>query len=345
MRKELFGKTSEGKEVYKYEIGNKNGMNVVITDYGATVVSIFVKDKDGNTRDVVLGYDTVEDYERGTCFFGAIVGRYANRISNAEVTIDGTVYKLEANNFENSLHSGKNCVANLVWNVKEQADDSITFSIVSKDLEQGFPGNAAIDVTYTVTDMGELSIKYHGVSDKTTTFNMTNHSYFNLGGSGSGSIEKTILQIKASHYTPVSSAKAIPTGEIASVEGTPFDFRKAKEIGQDINADNEQLKYGNGYDHNFAIDKDGDGVELVATAYCKESGIKMEVFTDAIGIQLYTANFIYGNIGKGNIRYQDRAAFCLETQYFPNSINEPNFVRPVFAAGEVYETTTVYKFS
>ena len=344
MRKELFGKTSEGKEVYKYEIGNKNGMKVVITDYGATVVSIFVKDKDGNTRDVVLGYDTVEDYERGTCFFGAIVGRYANRISNAEVTIDGTVYKLEANNFENSLHSGKNCVANLVWDVKEQTDDSITFSIVSRDLEQGFPGNAAIDVTYTVTDMGELSIKYHGVSDKTTTFNMTNHSYFNLAGHNAGSILQHKLQILADAYTPVIPG-SIPTGEIAPVKGTPFDFTTSVVIGEHIEDDNEQLKLGQGYDHNWVLDHCDGSVRKIAEVTEPVKGRTMTVYSDQPGMQFYAGNCISPHKGKANAEYGKRCGLALETQAYPDSVNRENFPDVIYGPDREYKTTTIYKLS
>ena len=260
MLKEKFGDTKKGMEVYKYELVNSKGMKAVVTDYGATVLSLYVKDKNGNVQDVVLGYDDLASYERGTSYFGAIVGRYANRISNAQITIDGVDYKLEANDNENSLHSGSNGVSGLVWDVKNYTDNSITFTKESKDLEQGFPGNATIEVTYTVTEDNELAIKYHAVADKATTFNMTNHSYFNLEGCSAGVVYDHMLQINASGYTPVCSAKAIPTGEIAPVEGTPFDFRQMKKIGQDINQENEQLSYGNGYDHNFAIDKKTDGI-------------------------------------------------------------------------------------
>lgn len=345
MNKIVFGKTKEGVEAYKYEIANSNGMKAVVTEYGASLVSVFVKDKDGNTKDVVLGYDDVATYEKESCYFGATVGRYANRIANAKIEIDGVEYVLEANDNENSLHSGANGVSEKMWDVKEYTDSSITFTIVSKDLEQDFPGNATIEVTYTVTEDDAVSIKYHAVSDKATTFNMTNHSYFNLEGCESDAVYDHELCIKASGYTPVKDAKAIPTGEVAPVAGTPFDFTTAKTIGRDINEDNDQLKYGSGYDHNFAIDKETDGIELVATAYAPKTGIAMDVLTDQVGIQLYTGNFIGGQIGKGNKAHEARGAFCLETQYFPNSINEPNFKRPVFAAGEAYDTTTIYKFS
>jgi aldose 1-epimerase len=212
-------------------------------------------------------------------------------------------------------------------------------------LEQGFPGNAVVDVTFKVTGENALAIIYNAKADKTTTFNMTNHSYFNLNGHASGSVYTHTLQINAEHYTPVKDSKAIPTGEIAPVEGTPFDFTEAKPIGRDIEANDTQLHYGSGYDHNFAIDKTAPGVEKVATAYSPESGIQMEVYTDCVGIQLYTANFIVGQEGKGGVKYNNRDAFCLETQFYPNSINETNFSTPVTKAGDTYHTETDYKFS
>lgn len=345
MTKYAFGFTKDGKEVSKYEIANGSGMKAVISDFGATVVDLWVRDKDGKLRDVSLGYDEVALYESETTYFGAIVGRYANRISDAKIEIDGVVYELDANDNENTLHSGINSMAKKVWDVKEHKEDTITFTYTSKDLEQGFPGNAVCDVTYRVTEDNRLEISYHAVSDQKTTFNMTNHTYFNLNGHGAGTVHAHQLQIKASGFTPVKSPKAIPTGETRPVEGTPFDFRVAKAIGRDVNEDYEQLIFGQGYDHNFAIDKETDGVEKIAEAYSADSGICMEVYTDCIGVQLYTGNFLAGDKGKGGHFYEKRAGFCLETQYFPNSINEPNFVRPIYDAGEVYETVTAYAFS
>ena len=345
MNKNSFGKTRAGAEAFTYEIANSKGIKAVITDFGATVVSLFVPGKDGKVRDVVLGYDDAATYERQGCYFGAIIGRYANRISDAKVTIDGVEYQLEANDNENTLHSGSNGISHKLWDVKNYTDNAITLEIVSRDLEQGFPGNVTIQVTYEITEDNELAISYHAVSDKTTTINMTNHCYFNLNGHESGVVYDQTLQLQASHYTPMKSPKAIPTGEIRPVEGTPFDFRVAKPIGQDIKAEDEQLKFANGYDHNFAIDKTTNGIERVATAYCPESGIQMDVLTDMVGIQLYTANFIVGEVGKNNVTYVDNGAFCLETQYFPNSINEPNFLTPITKAGETFETKTLYKFT
>ena len=328
-----------------YSIKNSKGMEVVATDFGATIVSIFVKDKTGDTKDIVLGYDTEEEYKRMDCYFGATVGRYANRISDAKIVIDGVEYQLEANDNENSLHSGSKGMAGKKWDVKEVCENKITFVVKSADLEEGFPGHAVMEVTYEVTEENELVIDYRATADKKTTFNLTNHSYFNLNGHASNEVYTHMLQINASGYTPVKNEKAIPTGEIAPVEGTPFDFRKAKPIGQDIKADFDQIKYGNGFDHNFAIDKKTDGVEQIASVYAPESKIMMDVFTDLPGVQLYTANFVGGQVGKGGVKYVNNGAFCLETQYFPNAINEPNFKRPITDVGETYQTKTIYRFS
>lgn len=344
MSKMLFGKASSGQEVYKYEIKNANGMKVVLTDMGAAVVDIWVKDKEACFRDVALGYDEVELYENEGTYFGAIVGRYANRISDAKIEIDGVVYELDANDNENTLHSGKDSMAKKVWSVKEHTENKIIFSYTSAHLEQGFPGTAVCDVIYEVTENNELSISYYAVSDKKTTFNMTNHTYFNLNGHDAGDILNHKLCIKASGYTPVKNSKSIPTGEVAKVEGTPFDFRTSKPIGRDIEEPLEQLIFGQGYDHNFALDKENTGVEKIAEVYSVDSGITMEVWTDCIGVQLYTGNFLDGDKGKHGCSYKKRSGFCLETQYFPNSINEPNFVRPVTEANVPYETKTIYAF-
>ncbi len=345
MKKQFFDTTSTGQEVYKYWIENTKGMQVGLIDFGATVVDLLVPDRAGNKLDVSLGYDKVKSYETQTTYFGAIVGPYANRISDAQIEIDGISYKLDANNNENTLHSGYNTMAKKVWEVAEHLDNQITFVYHTKHLEQGFPGNIECKVTYVVTEKNELSISYHGVSDQKTTLNMTNHTYFNLNGWESGDVYSHELMIKASGYTPVKDAKAIPTGEIAKVEGTPFDFRQAKPIGKEIDADFEQLIFGQGYDHNFAIDKESEGLERIAEVYAPESGIVMEVWTDCIGVQLYTGNFLEGEVGKNGHVHHKREGLCLETQYFPNSINEPNFVRPITEANVPYETKTVYAFA
>ncbi len=345
MKKEVFGKNSIGQEVCKYSIENTKGMKVVLTDIGATVVELWVKDKDGKFRDVALGYDEVELYEKEGTYFGAIVAPYANRIAGAKIEIDGVEYALDANdNSVNTLHSGVNSMAKKVWKVKEWEVNKIVFTYNNKDLEQGFPGNSVCDVTYEVTEENQLAISYYAVSDKKTTFNMTNHLYFNLNGHDAGTILNHELRVKASGYTPMIDSKSIPTGEVAAVEGTPFDFRTPKEIGRDIEEDFPQLLYGQGYDHNFALDKETSGVEKIAESYSKESGIQMEVYTDCIGVQLYTGNFLNGDLGKGGHHYVRRGGFCLETQFFPNAINEPNFVKPIIEADVPYMTKTVYGF-
>ncbi len=345
MQKEVFGTTKTGVEACKYEISNKNGMKVVVSDYGATIVAVYVKDKNGELRDVVLGYDDLASYENETCYFGATVGRNANRIANASYVIDGVTYKMEVNDNENNLHSGKNGVSDKVWAVEAHTESAITFSIVSKDMEQDFPGNATMKVTYEVSEDGKLAIKYHVVSDKKTVINMTNHSYFNLAGHEKGDVLDQELCIAASNYTPVINSHAIPTGEVAPVAGTPFDFTTVKTIGQDIKADFEQLVFGNGYDHNYAIDKKTAGMEKIVTAYCEESGIQMDVYTELPGVQLYTGNFVDGQVGKGGVKYVKHSGFCLETQYFPNAVNEPSFASPVYDANEAYISETVYAFS
>ena len=342
MKKEMFGKTCKGLDAHKYSIENNNGMKVVFTDMGAAIVEIWVKDILGQFRDVALGYDDVQQYEKEGTYFGAIVGRYANRIAGAQFEIDGVVYKLDANNNENNLHSGERSLAREVWKVTKHENDKITFYCFAEN--DGFPGTAECYVTYELSEDNALKISYEAVPDKKSPFNMTNHVYFNLNGHDAGTILNHELMIAASGYTPVIDAKAIPTGEIEEVENTPFDFRVAKTIGRDIEEPFEQLILGQGYDHNFALDKELGKVEKIAEAYSADSGIKMEVYTDCIGVQLYTGNFLELDLGKGNHRYERRAGFCLETQFFPNSINEPKFVRPVTAAGETYKTQTIYKF-
>jgi aldose 1-epimerase len=326
MKKTQFGRTADGQPAYLYSISNKKGMRVQTMNYGAAIVSIEVPDRDGRMTNVVLGYDDVSTYQREANYFGAVVGRNCNRISNSAVVIDGVTYQLEDNERGNNLHSGANGVSKRLWSVKEQTENRIVFEIEDLDLQQGFPGNAVIGVTYEVTEENALVISYHAVSDKKTVFNFTNHAYFNLNGAWEGKVLDHTLQINATFYTPIDS-KMIPTGELAAVEGTPFDFRKTKTIGRDI---------GQGYDHNFALDRKIDGVEKVASAYSPRTGIRMEVSTDCLGMQFYTPEYL---------GTQNFAAFCLETQYFPNAVNEPRFVSPLTDAGEPYDSTTVYSFS
>ena len=345
MEQKAFGRLADGETAGLYTIANKNGMTAEITDYGAALVSLVVKDKTGKDTNVVLGYDSADIYERQDASFGAVVGRNCNRIKDARIVIDDVTYELEKNDNGNNLHSGSQSTSRRLWEVIEYTDHRLIMAIEDADGQQGYPGNARMQVIYEITEKNELTISYHAAADRTTVFNMTNHAYFNLNGAGSGSALDQILQIRASHYTPLTDSGSIPTGEIAAVEGTPFDFRDAKPIGRDIGQQNEQLLFANGYDHNFVLDKEGAGLEKVASAYSGKTGIQMDVITDCIGMQLYTANFIHGQKIRGGVVCEDRDAFCLETQYFPNSINEPNFPTPLTEVGKTYDSETIYAFS
>ena len=346
MSKKAFGTTSKGVEASLYEISNGGGLRVLLTDYGASVVSIFVKDRDGNERDVILGYDNVKSYEKEYCYFGATVGRYANRISDAKVNIDGVEYKLEANDNENSLHSGSNGFSKRFWTVKEQKADEITFEIEDADLEQGFPGNAVVDVTFKVTEENALAIIYNARADKTTTFNMTNHSYFNLNGHDAGTLEQQKVQIFADFYTE-NSNECLPTGVIAAVEGTPMDFREPHEIMERIDADFVQLKNGSGYDHNWIPNGyQKDMVRKCAEAVGEETGIRMAVYSDQPGVQFYSGNFLDGIVkGKNGAVYGRRSGFCFETQGFPNATAYGHFPSAVLRQGEWFRSQTIFAFS
>ncbi len=336
-----FGKTVFGKDFKLYTMKNKNGMEAAVTNIGACLVNLVVPDDKGELKDVVLGFDTGEEYLINGSFFGATIGRCANRTKGASFSIDGTKYHLEVNDNDNNLHSsiGKG-LHKVLWDA-QTSDDSVKFSYHSPDMENGFPGNFDISVSYTLTDDNELKISYDGVSDKKTLINMTNHAYFNLCGHDSGSIEDTLITINASHYTPVGKG-AIPTGEIASVKGTVMDFTTEKAIKQDINANFEQLKLVKGYDHNYVVDDHDGTMKLLATA--KAGGRTLQVISDLPGIQFYAGNMIATQQGKQGTIYGERTGFCLETQYFPNCANELAFENPIFDKGQKYETTTIYKF-
>lgn len=343
MQKLSFGTTKQGAEASLYVLENKNHTTIKVTDYGAALVSFVFQDKNGVNRDVVLGYDTVSEYEENTSYFGATVGRNGNRIENSQMLIDGEVWKIEANESKNNLHSGKNGFSKVMWEIKSVADDSITLAHLSTQEEQGFPGNLRAEVTYTITAEDALEITYFGAADADTVMNFTNHSYFNLGGHDSGSITKQKLQILAEAYTPVRDSQSIPTGEIAAVAGTPMDFRTMKPIGQDIDADFEQLKFAGGYDHNYALSQNPGEMKVMANAYCDSTGIAMEASTDCCGVQLYAGNFIGDQTGKDGVSYTDRCGFCLESQFYPNAVNQENFASPVVKAGEVYQSKTIYR--
>lgn len=337
-----FGTVEVQKQAVLYNLENKNGMRAAVSSYGAVLVSLLVPDADGKLRDVVLGYDTAGEYQRGGGCFGATIGRCGNRTEGAQFTLNDRVYHLGKNEGENNLHSGPDRYDFMFWEVLEADSRHVKFFRRSPDGEQGFPGNFDISVTYVLTDENELQILYHGICDQDTVANMTNHSYFNLNGHDSGDVLGHTLHLRASYFTPVR-ADFIPTGEIRSVEGTAMDFRKEKEIGKDIESGEEQLLLTSGYDHNYALDTPGFD-EPFAVAKGEKSGIVMRAYTDCPGVQFYTANAVQHEKGKGGSAYEKRSGFCLETQYFPNSANEKKFASPILKAGEVYETKTVYSF-
>lgn len=347
MEKKAFGTLQDGTELSLYSFTNKNNMTMAVTDLGATLVKLLVPAKNGGVKDVVLGYDTPQGYIDNTCFFGAVIGRSGNRIDKGRFVINGKTYQMDINDNENNLHSGNDGFDKRKWEVSgvDDAKNSITFSLSSPDGDQGFPGNFQVSVTYTLTDDNAVELHYEATSDADTVANMTNHTYFNLAGHDSGSIEGQELQILAKAYTPVRDGQAIPTGEIAPVAGTPMDFTEAKTIGRDIEADFQQMKYVGGYDHNYVLsDKSGESKKM-AEAYCKETGIRMEAFTDCCGVQFYAGNFITDQTGKDGVSYGKRCGFCLESQYYPNSINQEGFASPLLKAGEKYDTVTSYRFS
>lgn len=343
MKKEVFGRTKDGKEAYLYTLENKNGMRAQVTDYGAILVRLFVPDKNGGLSDVTLGYDRLEDYFTNGSFFGATIAPNANRIANAKFTIDGETYQLDANDGPNNLHSHFDLgVHKRVWEV-EEGDGSVCFSLALKDGEMGFPGNKHFSITYTLTEASELRLDYHASTDKKTILNPTNHAYFNLAGHDGGRIENHILWLKASHYTPVV-AGAIPTGEIASVKNNPMDFTSPKRIGDEIEADYEQLKLVSGYDHNWVLDDWNGELQLVAKVEEPVSGRSMKVFTTLPGIQFYAGNCIAPTVGKEGVNYAERMGLCLETDYFPNAVNEPSFPSAVYGPEKDYTSTTIYQF-
>ena len=343
VKQRSFGKNSKGEAATLYTFENKNGVVMEVTDFGATLYSLLVPDKEGNLCDVVLGYDDPSGYEgpAGT-FFGATVGRNANRIANGKFTLNGKGYQLAKNNGNNNLHSGLDFYSFRIWQVKEVTENSIKFSLHSPDGDQGYPGALDIDVTYTLTEDNEVKIDYYGVPEEDTIINMTNHSYFNLNGHASGSVDDQFVWVDADTFTR-NNAESIPTGEILQVEGTPMDFRVKKTVGRDIHEAYEALIFGNGYDHNWCLKNNGE-LAKVAELSSELSGIQMEVYTDLPGVQIYTANFVINETGKQGIVYNRRQGICFETQYYPDAVNHENFASPICKAGETYKTTTIYKF-
>lgn len=342
--KELFGKTAEGLEVYAFTLENKNGIRARVINFGAILVNLFVPDKDGNAADVVLGFEKLEDYYNNSSFFGATIGPNANRIGNASFEINGRKCQLDANDGPNNLHSHKERgYHKRVWDIMAVDEESVTFCLEAPDGDMGFPGNKKVSLTYALSEDNQLTLTYHGTSDEDTLINMTNHTYFNLSGHQAGSIEDHILTLHADHYTPVVPG-AIPTGEIAPVADTPMDFTSPKPIGQDIEADFEQLKLTKGYDHNYVITGADGTLREIAVVEDQKSGRKMKTFSTLPGVQFYAGNCIEEETGKENAVYRPRTGFCLETQYFPDTINRSDFPSAVFGPGRDYDAVTVYQF-
>jgi aldose 1-epimerase len=341
-----FGKTAAGEAVDLFTLTNAKGMEVKITNYGGIITSIKVPDSTGALADVALGFDTLDGYLKDHPYFGAIVGRYGNRIAKGKFKLNGVDYTLARNNGENSLHGGRKGFDKAVWTAAPRPGDepALALNHLSKDGEEGYPGNLAVTVVYTLTQNNELKIDYTATSDKDTIANITNHTYFNLDGQGEGDILGHILTLKASRFTPVD-AGLIPVGVLRPVDGTLFDFRQPTTIGERINKPDEQLQLGKGYDHNFVVDLNSSGLNMAARVKGPKSGRVLEVWTTEPGVQFYTGNFLDGTItGKGGKVYGHRSGFCLETQHFPDSPNQPAFPTTTIKAGETYRSTTLFSF-
>ncbi len=351
--RKAFGQTADGQALSLYTLTNSHGAQVQITNFGGTVTSIKVPDRRGKLGDVVLGYDSPASYVKNTggTYFGALIGRYANRVAKGHLVVDGTPYQLAINNKPNTLHGGKVGFNQKVWtaaSVRAAHGVALALRYVSPDGEENFPGTLTVKVVYTWTDDNALKIDYTATTDKDTVVNLTNHSYFNLNGAGNGTILDTKLMFNANRYTPVD-AVAIPLGPLAPVAGTPFDFRRPVAIGARVNQPNQQLEFGHGYDHNFVLNgyRSGSTVpRLAARAYAPRSGRVLTAYTTEPGMQLYTGNFLDGNIhGKGGKAYVRRGAFCLEAQHFPDAPNHPAYPTTMLKPGQVYRQTTIYQFS
>ena len=340
--KTLFGLTADGREVFRYTIKNKRGASVSVLNLGGIIQSLMVPAADGTLTDVVLGYDGVADYERHTCYFGALIGRFGNRIGGSRFTLNGKEYALFANDQNgNHLHGGKEGFDKKLWAV-EEGGDSLTLRYLSVDGEEGYPGNLSVTVTYRFSDGNELTIDYQAACDADTVLNLTNHAYFNLSGAGSGSVEDQELMLCAESYTAIDQY-GLTVEQVVPVEKTPFDFREMKPIGRDIAADDEQLRFGLGYDHNFVLNP-RQTMKRAAAARSAKTGILMEALTTQPGVQLYTGNVIPPHAGKDGRQYDARHGFCLETQHFPNSMACASFASPVLKKGEGYHEITAYCF-
>lgn len=340
---EKFGTTKAGEEVFLFTLKNKNGVVAKISNFGAALVNLYVPAKDGKVEDVVLGFDTLEEYFKNPSFFGATIGPSANRIAGAAFELNGKKYQIAVNDGENNLHSDMdNGYHKRAWTA-QAGEDELTLTLEGKDGELGFPGNKKITMIYSLSDDNGLKLKYHAASDADTIINLTNHTYFNLAGHKSGSIEGQLLRLYAGNYTHVLPG-AIPTGEIRPVAGTPLDFTQMKAIGKDIGADFEQLKLVQGYDHNFVVDGYDGKMRQIAEAADEKSGRRMKVFSNLPGVQFYAGNCIAPQSGKDGAHYEPRTGFCLETQYYPDNIHHPGFQQAVFGPGKDYDAETIYQF-
>lgn len=341
-----FQQTIDGKQTDLYVLKNSHGVQAVFTNYGARWVSLLMPGKAGRITDVVVGLTSIEDYKNAEePYYGATVGRYANRIANGRFTLSGHEYQLATNQPPSHLHGGNQGFQYKVWDVVQSNSNSITMQYLSPDGEEGYPGNLTVTVTYTLTDNNEVKADFEARTDSATILNLTNHAYFNLNGQGSGPITGHLLMINADRYTPMDET-SIPLGRLDDVTDTPFDFRKATPIGERIDAENEQLKNGGGYDHNFVLNKNGAEMSLAAIAVGENSGIQMEVHTTEPGVQLYTGNFMAGkHTLKGGFKDEKRNAFCLETQHFPDSPNQPQFPSTVLQPGETFTSQSIFRFS
>ena len=346
--KQSFGKTDAGENVDIYTLRNAHGVEARITNYGGIVVSLKVPDRNGKFDDVVLGFNDLDNYLKPGPYFGALIGRYGNRIAKGRFTLNGVEYKLAVNNGENHLHGGIKGFDKVIWagnELKMKTGPALVLDYISNDGEEGYPGNLTVRVIYTLTNNNELKIEYSATSDKDTVTNLTHHSYFNLAGEGNGDILNTRVTINANRFVP-TDAGSIPLGELRRVSGTPFDFLKAHAIGERINQDDEQIKFGSGYDHTWVINGRPGVMRLAATAYEATSGRVMQVWTTEPGVQFYTGNFLDGTLtGKAGKLYPRRSGFCFETQHYPDSPNQPSFPTTTLKKGATYKSTTIYRFS
>ena len=348
IQKARYGITAEGLEVDEYLLSNQQGMEISIINYGGIITSWTAKDRNGDYKDIVLGYDSLSDYEKDSPYFGAIIGRYGNRIAQGKFTIEGAEYTLAVNNGVNHLHGGLKGFDKVVWEAKTEmtaSSASLILTYLSEDMEEGYPGNLEVEVIYALNNNDELSVSYKAKTDKSTVVNLTQHSYFNLSADFSNTVLDHELVLKADAFLPVDTT-LIPTGEFRDVTNTPFDFRLPKTIGKQIDDDDAQLKNGLGYDHCWVLSNQEEGIRFVASAFEPKSGRYLEVFSDEPGIQFYSGNFLDGTLpSKNNGSYEFRSGFCLETQHFPDSPNQKNFPSVILRPEEEYTSQTIFKLS